>query len=188
MRRLVGSTLDDSPKLASWVWEKRDDWTQPQASIGTEVQYLRISRSSFCYQLRPVSFWPIILFFKKYFVITVCCRELYFWWWMSVILSNVLWKIQYLRFILGSLPHRQLRKIGLVPAITLYCSLPHRQLRKSSTRWLWSPVGSLPHRQLRNLTVWSNGCVKSSLPHRQLRNCINTRFDYFFWFTAAQAA
>ena len=149
MRRLVGSTLDDSPKLASWVWEKRDDWTQPQASIGTEVQYLRISRSSFCYQLRPVSFWPIILFFKKYFVITVCCRELYFWWWMSVILSNVLWKIQYLRFILGSLPHRQLRKIWENSCVRTCRSLPHRQLRKWIAYRVSTGDSSLPHRQLR---------------------------------------
>ena len=150
MRRLVGSTLDDSPKLASWVWEKRDDWTQPQASIGTEVQYLRISRSSFCYQLRPVSFWPIILFFKKYFVITVCCRELYFWWWMSVILSNVLWKIQYLRFILGSLPHRQLRKLRSSTSLAACSSLPHRQLRKHELFSALFTCRSLPHRQLRN--------------------------------------
>ena len=47
-------------------------------------------------------------------------------------------------------------------------SLPHRQLRKILLPPKQAAVGSLPHRQLRNNTATTT--IQSSLPHRQLRN------------------
>ena len=54
-------------------------------------------------------------------------------------------------WVIRSLPHRQLRKLGMYMVPAALGSLPHRQLRKVQKQFYRTLIRSLPHRQLRKM-------------------------------------
>ena len=74
------------------------------------------------------------------------------------------------KYIVGSLPHRQLRSKGIDTTKGWCRSLPHRQLRSQRYKRNAFLQCSLPHRQLRRKCEGVPRRRHRSLPHRQLRS------------------